>query len=183
MHQQDCGHCDYDVFYHFESENNGQLRRVFFSAPSGCVLAAIRDEESRRGAQYAIPPGEIAMTQGYFEIDEYIDECHFDDEKEEDGEVTGCKDHYNEYFVNFEGSDVPDDAHCWVDIDFPIPDGVIHAAIGADGLLRPVKQWSYDVDNFGYTGAVYECCPEDEDVCNVVDESSDEERRGRRDRY
>ena len=77
-------------------------------------------------------------------------------------------------FKNFDGSRVITDDDCWVDIDLPIPDGVIHAAIGSDGLLRPVLQWQSDPEqDFYFDGAVYECCPDIDDVCNVEPEDDD----------
>jgi hypothetical protein len=133
-------------------------------------LAAISDDESRRGAQYAIPPGKIAATQGIFPIDRYIKDCHFDGEKTMMGNVTGCDNDYSVYFDNVDGSTVPDDTDCWVNISFPIPAGALYAALGSDGLLRPVKGYSTDTEDFGIDGAVYECCPDIRDVCNVEPE-------------
>ena len=132
--------------------------------PQDCVLAAIRDEDARRGAQYAIPNGKIAITQGYFPIDDYEEGCIVKDDKTLNGTVSGCHEVYWSYFKNFEDTDVVDDKECWDQtIDYHnIPDGLVWAAIGADGLLRPVLQWSdmvYDPEvedppqeMYGYTG-------------------------------
>ena len=168
--KQDCGECDYEVFYYYEELRSDDYLFDALDVPANnCALAAIYNQESRRGAQYAIPEGKIAITQGFFPIDDYIDDCHFDDEKSDDGEVTGCEDPgYNDMFKNFDGSRVITDDDCWVDIDLPIPDGVIHAAIGSDGLLRPVLQWQSDPEqDFYFDGAVYECCPLEEEICAV----------------
>ena len=130
-----------------------------------CVLAAIRDDESRAGAGYAIPKGKVAITQGYFPIDDYLKYCEFNDPKSDEGVVRNCDDyHYTEFFVNYEDSHVPDDTDCWVNATFPLPAGLLNVAIGSDGLLRPVSQVETDT----YDGAVYECCPRHEEVCNVV---------------
>ena len=138
-------------------------------------MAAIRDEETRRAAQYAIPDGRIAITQGYFPIDDYVEECSFEDSKSDDGMVEFCNDDYDNYFENFDGSSVPEDSDCWVDDNLStedIPDGAIHAAIGSDGLLRAVQQWNKDTENskFAYNGAVYECCPFPDEVCEIPKE-------------
>lgn len=137
--------------------------------PDSCVLAAIRDDDARAGAQYAIPPGLIAITQGYFPIDDYLHECFFDDQKSDEGKVKYCKDDYEDYFVNYEDTDVVDDGDCWKIPDYKFDAGAILAAIGSDGKLRPVKAWDRDTANskFGWDGAVYECCPQVFEVCNV----------------
>ena len=148
--------------------------------PTTCVLAAIRDHEARRGAQYAIPDGMVAITQGYFPIDDYIEFCSFEDSKSQDGEVEFCEDSYENYFVNFEGTDVPADSDCWtsaVDLETrDIPDGAIHVGIGSDGLLRPVQNWNRDTENseFAWDGAIYECCPFINEICEIeIPESTD----------
>lgn len=135
-------------------------------------MAAIRDHESRVGAQYAIPEGKIAITQGYFPLAQYKKWCHFDYEKTINGTVTGCYDPYPTYFINYEGTHVPDDYHIWDVPHYPFDDGVLNVGIGADGILRPVKQIlsgvTQDDDQFGFDGAVYECCPTSaDDICNV----------------
>ena len=131
------------------------------------MLAAIRDEKSRRQAQYAIPEGKIALTQGFIPIDDYIESCHKEDDLTIDGFVTGCDDElghpiaYNTLFVNVEGTKVPSGDAIWEHDTFPLDDGLLNAAIGADGILRPVKIWLGDSENNknGYDGAVFECCP------------------------
>ena len=139
-------------------------------------MAAIRDKESRRNAQYAIPEGLYAITQGYFDIDDYLEYCHFDDEDTVDGMVVACEYDYNEFFENWEDSDVPHDRDYWDSdfLDFPMKDGILNVAIGADGLLRPVSQLNTDGDEGGYDGAVYECCPDIDDICN---EEPEDDRR------
>lgn len=143
-------------------------------------MAAIRDHESRRAAQYAIPDGLIAITQGYFPIDDYIGSCAFQDPKTDDGQVEFCDDSYNNYFENYEGTDVPSDSECWFDTvnlsERDIPDGAIHAAIGSDGLLRPVQDWNRDTENseFAWDGAIYECCPFDLEICEILPEESED---------
>ena len=145
------------------------MNGVLTSPPTDCALAAIRDEESRRGAQYAIPPGKIAITQGVFPVSDYISECHFEKQDSADNAtVTGCDGDYQSYFINFDGSEVLSSLEAWVELEYPLDAGRIFAAIGADGLLRPVIQHSSSGVDFGYTGAVYECCPDDADVCTVV---------------
>jgi len=163
-----CGVCSYDTFYKFQPIGAGDdLETALFKPPAGCVLAAIRDETSLKGAQYAIPPGEIAITQGFIPIAEYIECCEFDTSNPLTDSVTGCDYDYQEFFMNFEYSKVPDGATKWVEITYPFEAGAVYAAIGSDGLLRPVKQWNtQDIENFGYSGAVYECCPDEQYVCN-----------------
>lgn len=142
--------------------------------PASCTLAAIRDDESRRAAQYAIPDGKIALTQGYFPIEDYVGDCHFEDFKDDEGKVASCGQNYESYFVNYEGTLVPSDPTCWDVPAYPFEDGAVKLGIGADGLLRPVQVWKdgsagSEANNFGYDGAVYECCPVAEDVCNEVE--------------
>ena len=141
----------------------------FTSPPRDCVLAAIYDIDSIRGAQYAIPEGKIAITQGYFQVDDYIDHCHFDDADTDNGTVTDCDDPYYEYFRNYDGSHVPDDDDDWVEeeVEFPMDDGKLIAGMGSDGLLRPIKI----TDTDSYDGAVFECCPQIKYVCNVEPEA------------
>ena len=162
-----------------DASATGLFHGEFKVPPASCSLAAIRDETSRRAAQYAIPEGKIAITQGYFPIGAYISSCTFGDEKTDDGMVTGCLNAYNNFFINYENTPVVSLDSCWVDLSFPLPDGALHAAIGSDGLLRPVQQWNLDTAEsaFAYDGAVYECCPGIEDICNteiivVVEEST-----------
>ena len=132
------------------------------------MLASIRDKESLKGAQYALPPGKIAITQGFFPVEDLVHYCKFDNEKTEEELITECPGSktdydFNEFFVNFEGSTVPKDDHHWTNVSYPIERGRVHVAIGADGLLRAVAQWDTD----SYTGAIYQCCPALNRVCNV----------------
>ena len=91
------------------------------------------------------------------------------DEKTVDGQVLGCHMNYESYFVNYEGTLVVDDPHCWDVPAYSFDDGVLYVGIGSDGILKAVKQTlSGTTDDFGYDGAVYECCPEATDICNEV---------------
>lgn len=130
-------------------------------------MAAIRDEDSRKGAQFAIPDGKVALTQGRFPIDLYLSECLFSNATETEGQVTECLSPYESYFENMEGTSVPSDN--WVVPAYPFDDGATSSAIGADGILRPVKSWVVgSAVPYGFDGAVYECCPLAATVCNVV---------------
>lgn len=172
---QECGHCPFGVYYHYEDGTDNRFRPEW-NAPGECVLAAIRDDESRRGAQAAIPPGQVAITQGYILLDDFVKYCHTDNEHTDDEVITSCdKYHYSEFFVNFEDSIPPTDPKHWKGIDFPIPYGRIHVGIGSDGALRPVNQLNIEETNATspdefeedgmYDGAVYECCPTLSQIC------------------
>jgi hypothetical protein len=159
--QQHCEECDkFESYYTYESKDD--FYDALTKGPNDCVLAAIRDKESYYSAKFAIPEGKFALTQGFLEIEEFLDNCHI-----EDHIVIGCDDHYNELdWENLEETNVPSEDDIWSDIDFPIPAGQLNLVLSWDGFLYPVASWN----SSAFDGAVYECCPDIDDVCNVVDE-------------
>ena len=141
-----------------------------------CSIAAITSEEELYAAAYAIPTGKVAITQGFFPVDDQFHDCHFEDSKSDDCVITACHDHFPSYFKNLEDSDVFDDGKCW-DFKYDIPCSATWAAVGSDQFLRPVQIWNKGAsadDKYAYDGFIYECCPDFESTCGF--EVEEEER-------
>lgn len=168
-----CTECPIEtVFWYQDTSNTDYYWETARDFPERwCTLASIRNEKDRRGAQYAIPAGKVAITQGHIPMDDYLKWCEFENQDSDEGIVTGCDKYgYEEFFKNYEDSSVLDDTDAWTGIDFPLPAGQIHLAIGSNGTLRPVSQLNVDGETLGgYDGGIYECCPTPFEKCMIPD--------------
>jgi len=178
-----CDKCPRHEFFVYVEGRNEYHDAFIQRTLNQCVLAALQSVTDIAAAGYAVPPGKVGITQGFFPIDDYYYDCHFDDEKTDNCTVAACHDPFESYFKNFDDSDVPSDRNHWKVPD-PLDCGATYVGVGSDLLLRPVKLWNFrnsnfspnpnpDDDPYQYDGFIYQCCPEEQKVCEYIEPDTD----------